>query len=246
VERVVLVHGSVSGGRSTWGAQEPLGERWELVVVDRPGFPPGPLVERVDFETDAGLVADLLGDGAHLVGHSYGGVVSLLAAALRPAAVWSLTVIEPPATDVARGHPAADRFARDAVDWWRDGPRDDPEAFLRGFLGVVGSSYEPPSPLPPEVEQGARALLVERGAWEARIPLDELAETPFPKLVVSAAHHDGFDAICDALEERLGAERAILPGAGHTAQRAPGFNELLEDFLLRASGDHARARPSTA
>ena len=94
---------------------------------------------------------------------------------------------------------------------------------------------DPPSPLPPALEQGARTLVVERGPWEADIPLDELADAPFPTLVVSGAHHAGFDAICDVLEERLGAERVVLPGAGHNPQRVPGFNEVLEDFLRRSS-----------
>jgi len=33
----------------------------------------------------------------------------------------------------------------------------------------------------------------------------------------------------------MGAERAVLPGAGHSIPRAPGFNERLEDFLERAA-----------
>jgi pimeloyl-ACP methyl ester carboxylesterase len=235
VDRVVLVHGSVTGGRQTWSAQRPLAERWELVALTRPGFPPGPPVERVDFEEHAELVADELGSGAHLVGHSYGGVISLLAAARRPTAVRSLTVLEPPATRVAAGHPDADDFGRAGAEWWRQGPRDDPEAFLRGFLAYVGSSFDPPSPLPPDLAQSVRTLIVERGPWEADIPLDTLAEAPFPKLVVSGGHHAAFDAICDVLESRLGAERLVVEGFGHNPQRAPGFNEALEDFLLRAS-----------
>jgi pimeloyl-ACP methyl ester carboxylesterase len=235
VERVVLVHGSVAGGPPAWSAQEPLAERWELVVLSRPGFPPGPAVERVDFEEHAALVARDLHPGDHLVGHSYGGVIALLAAAAVPDRLRSLTVIEPPATGVAAGHPAVDRFASDGAEWWRDGPRHDPDAFLRGFLGYVGSTYEPPSPLTPELEQGARTLIGERGPWEARIPLDELAAARFPILVVSGAHHAAFDAICDVLVERLGAERVVVPGAGHTPQRVDGFNEALEDFLRRAS-----------
>jgi pimeloyl-ACP methyl ester carboxylesterase len=234
MERVVLVHGSVTGGPPTWAAQRPLAERWELVVLNRPGFPPGPPVERVDFEEHAELVVAELGESAHLVGHSYGGVISLLAAARRPDAVRSLTVLEPPATRVAAGHPAADRFAREGEAWWRDGPREDPDAFLRGFLDYVGSAYEPPSPFPPAIEQGARTLIVERGPWEADVPLDVLAAAAFPTLVVSGAHHEAFDAICDVLEERLGAERIVLPGAGHNPQRVPGFNEALQEFLLRA------------
>lgn len=234
-ERVVLVHGSVMGGRQTWSAQRALGDRFELVVLERPGFPPNPPVARVDFEEHAVLVAEELGDGAHLVGHSYGGVVSLLAAALQPGAVRSLTVIEPPATRVARGNPVADAFTRLGVEWWATGPRDDPEAFLRGFLGYVGSAFDPPSPLPPELEQGARALIAERGPWEAEIPLDALAAAPFPKLVVSGGHHAAFDAVCDVLVERLDAEHRVLPGFGHAAQRHPDFNEVLADFVARAA-----------
>ena len=77
--------------------------------------------------------------------------------------------------------------------------------------------------------------MVERGPWEAEIPLDVLAAEPFPKLVVSGAHHAGFDAVCDVLEARLRAERLVLPGYGHTAQRHPAFNDALSDFVL-ASG----------
>ena len=50
MERLVLVHGSVVGGRGTWRTQAPLAERFELVVLERPGFPPNPPVDRVDFE----------------------------------------------------------------------------------------------------------------------------------------------------------------------------------------------------
>jgi hypothetical protein len=77
--------------------------------------------------------------------------------------------------------------------------------------------------------------MVERSPQEARIPLAELARAPFPKLVVSGAHHPAFDAVCDVLERALGAGRAVLPGAGHSVQRAPGFNDALCDFFARAT-----------
>ncbi len=232
--RIVLVHGSVMGGRPTWSGQRALGDDFELEIVERPGFPPNPPVERVDFDEHALLVADRIEGGAHLVGHSYGGVIALLAAAAAPHHVRSLTVIEPPATAVARGNPAADAFAREGAEWWRTGPTHDPDAFLRGFLDYVGSDYVPPSPLPASLEQGARTLIVERGPWEAKIPLDLLAEAPFPTLVVSGGHHAGFDAVCDVIAEWLAAERLVLPGYGHTAQRHPDFNEALADFVVRA------------
>jgi pimeloyl-ACP methyl ester carboxylesterase len=230
---LVLVHGSVTGARLTWREQLPLAQRWTLLLVDRPGFGQTPGLERVDFDAEAPLLADLLQESAHLVGHSYGGVVSLLAAARRPAAVRSLTVIEPPAFRVAAGHPAADDFVARAKALWAEGP-DDPAAFLERFLRLVGSRLVP-GRLSPELERGARLLRTERGPWEAEVPLDELAAAPFPKLVVSGAHDPAFDAVCDVLEERLGAERAVLSGQGHGVQRtgAP-FNEWLEGFLRSA------------
>ena len=99
MERLVLVHGSVVGARMTWTGQQPLAERFELIAVERPGFPPNPPVDRVDFESDAALVAELLEPGDHLVGHSYGGVISMLAAAQNPTAVRSLALIEPVACE---------------------------------------------------------------------------------------------------------------------------------------------------
>jgi len=235
MERLVLIHGSVVNGRATWSAQRSLADRFELVVLDRPGFPPNQPVARVDFESDAALVAGLIRAGDHLVGHSYGGVIALLAAAQRADALASLTVLEPPATRVARGNSDADAFAAGGAALYESGATSDPEAFLRRFLEAVGSRFDPPSPLPPDLAQGAQALTVERGPWEAEIPLDALAATSFPKLVVSGAHHPAFEAICHVLEHELPAERLVLPGYGHVVQLHPEFNVLLADFVERAS-----------
>ena len=89
-----------------------------------------------------------------------------------------------------------------------------------------------PDPLPPELEQGARMQVVERGPQEAEIPFAALRAAPFPKLVVSGAHHPAFDAVCDVVERGLRAERIVLPGAGHSVQRlGEPFNERLAAFL---------------
>lgn len=240
---VVLVHGGVLNGAMTWSAQQPLALRRRLVIVDRPGFGSSPPVDRVDFATDAELVADLLDQASrlwdveriHLVGHSYGGVVCLLAAAVRPGVIRSLTVIEPPAFAVAAGDPAVDDLVAALKEHWRSGPRELPAAFLGSFLQLVGSATELPDPLPPALAQGAALLIVERGPWEADIPLAQLARAPFPKLVVSGAHSEAFDAVCDVLERALGADRAVIAGAGHSVPRtgAP-FTQRLERFLTDA------------
>ncbi len=228
--RLVLVHGSVAPGWLTWNAQKPLADRFELVVPTRSGYPPNPPLAEIDFEAQAEELAALLEPGDHLVAHSYGAVVSLLAAAEAPLA--SLTVIEPPAFGVARGDPAVEEF----LAHFEGGTPKEPRGYLEFFLPLVGSSLKLRDPLPPAIEAGARAAIAERSPDQATIPLDELAAAPFPKLVVSGGHNAAFDAVCDVLEHRLGAQRAVLPGAGHTIPRlGEPFNALLEAFVRDTS-----------
>src|SRR2546427_11424789 len=105
---VMLVHGSVLPGWGTWAAQRPLADDYQLIVPYRTGYPPNPPLERVDFEVQAGEIAELIEPGTHLVGHSYGGGVSLPAAAQVPGRLRSLTGIGPPAFGAARGNPAVE------------------------------------------------------------------------------------------------------------------------------------------
>jgi pimeloyl-ACP methyl ester carboxylesterase len=228
--RVVLIHGSGGNAEAAWAPVQPLAERFTLVMPNRGGYPPNQLLERIDFETQAAELAPLLEDGAHLVGHSYGGVIALLIAAANPGRVHSLVVSEPPAFGLARGRPEVDALVERLDAHFTRGPRD-PRAFVEGFLALVGTRAQLPDPLPRDVEQSIRATMAERPPWEAEIPLDALAATAFRKLVFSGAHHPAFDAVCDALEERLPAERVVLPGAGHGIPRAPGYAERLAAFL---------------
>jgi pimeloyl-ACP methyl ester carboxylesterase len=231
---VLLVHGAVLNGGMAWAQQRHLADRWTLVVPDLRGFWPNPPADGQDFEVDAKDITELLGDGMHLVGFSYGGVGALLAAAQRPEAVRSLTVIEPPAVGIVRGDPSIEAFVAWSLDFWANGPRD-PEAFLRSFLQAMDANANPPSPLPPPLLQHARLLQHGRQPWEAKIPLADLRAMPFPKLVVSGGHSPVFEAVANKLECELGAERAVITGAGHSVQMtgAP-FNERLERFLAAA------------
>src|SRR3954463_11211491 len=119
--RLLLVHGSVVNADLTWSAQEPLAERFEIMAPNRRGFPPGPDVERVDFEDEAVWLEQFVEPGTHLVGHSYGGVISLFAAGRYAEQLESLTVVEPPACGLARGNPAADDFVANGEQLWEDG-----------------------------------------------------------------------------------------------------------------------------
>ncbi|GAA3094467.1 hypothetical protein GCM10010530_19520 [Kribbella aluminosa] len=187
-----------------------------------------------DFAVDAADIAEVLGDGAHLVGHSYGGVVSLLAASIRPEAVFSLTVIEPPAFGLVRDQPPVAAFIDAVKELIATDPT--PDEFLPKFIRIVGGDPgRLPSPLPPALVQAARVQLRGRWPWEAEIPLDLLAATVFPKLVVSGNHSRIFDAVCDVLEQRLPAARAVVPGAGHSVPLVgAAFNQHLTALWTRA------------
>ena len=93
---VVLVHGSLATGAEEWEAQRTLAdEGFRLLVPDRRGNGQSPTAEGEDFLRDGDDIAELMGDGAHLVGHSYGGLGAMFAAARRPDATRSLTLLEP-------------------------------------------------------------------------------------------------------------------------------------------------------
>jgi hypothetical protein len=48
--RLVLLHGSVTAGWTTWNAQKPLARSFTLVVPIRSGYPPNPPLESIDFD----------------------------------------------------------------------------------------------------------------------------------------------------------------------------------------------------
>lgn len=234
----VFVHGSFGWGEATWSAQRPLAEHFELLLVDRRGFGRSRAQGRVDFDRDADDVAGLLPDGAHLVGHSYGGVVALLAAVRNPAAVRSLTVIEPPALALVRGEPVAEQFIAELTELARTST--DPSSYRREFLRAFGFPAKRVE-LEGTMLAAARASMTERGPWEARIPLDALAAAPFGKLVVRGDWRDAppeaqrraratFHVICDVLEGRLDAEGAELSAAHNPQLLGAPFNDRLRSF----------------
>lgn len=232
---ILFVHGDIVGPSLTWRKQRELAERWSLIIPSRPGFGESPSLERNDFELEAPMFAGLLGDGAHLVGHSYGAVIALLAAAERPEAVRSLTVSEPGCLRVAEGAPEVDEMIANGERLFSHASSIPSEDFLRLFRGGAGSAFGTPEELPDELLHGVELLKRERPSWEAEIPLQRLAGADFPVLVLSGGHSPAFEAVCDALADSLAAERAVIPGRGHTVPStgAP-YNERLESFLTAA------------
>jgi pimeloyl-ACP methyl ester carboxylesterase len=195
---------------------------------------------RQDFESEAVLVAEqLLDQPAHLVGMSYGAIVAMYAAAQRPYTVSSLTVIEPPSTSVARGVASVDAFGVAVRAILREIDAD-PEETLQRFLHCVGADTVVGEPIPPALINGTRQLLGARPPDEAQPPLEELANAPFPTLVISGGHMQANEVICDVIAERVGATRAVVPGKGHLVpETGQQFNDLLDDFFRTAQAQTA-------
>jgi pimeloyl-ACP methyl ester carboxylesterase len=239
---VLLLHGSVVGARRTWRHQIALADRYALSLPNRPGFGSSPALARGDFEAEAPMMAELIGEGSHVVGHSYGAVIALYAAALRPEAVLSLTVSEPGCLRVAAGDPQVDAQITHGELLYEQAATLQPLEFLRLFRGGVGSTHPTPGQLSGELLDGARMLMRERPPWEADPPFAALARAPFPKLVVSGGHSPVFEAVCDAVAARLQAERTVISGRGHTIPATgDAYNERLDSFL--AGVEAGRAPP---
>jgi pimeloyl-ACP methyl ester carboxylesterase len=245
-EPILFVHGSFGDG-STWDAQRPLANHYRLLLLDRRGFGESPpRTSSYGFDEEAHEVAPYLGDGTHLVGLSYGGVISLLVAALRPDAVRSLTVAEPPAFRVAAGDADAEDFVARMEPIYLAAQPTEPEAFRAAFLGVFGARLANPT-LTSQERRNAQATMLEAFPWRVEMPLTTLAAAPFPKLVVSGSWGGpsdspreragrAFDAVCRVLAARIGAEFTAIPGGGHNVpSTGTPFNERLE-ALFRTAG----------
>ena len=224
--RVVLVQGSLTSGPIEWDGQRPLAdEGYQLVVPTRRAYTTAGTGE--DFVADGKDVAELLGDGAHLVGHSYGALAALEAAAARPAAVYSLVLAEPPLFAAAPGHPDVARFLEQVRTLYANEGSD--REFFERLLRLVGAEPEDFAPEElDEMTQMVPAMRLGTRPWDASWPMDRLSSTSFPIVVVSGGHDGAFTAICEAMARDLGARTAVVQGAGHEMQTvAADFNGML-------------------
>ena len=151
----------------------------------------------------------------------------MCAAAQRPDATMSLTLLEPGAFGFGQGEAVGRAFLEDVRHLWEQDLPD--EEWVVRFLTIVGSAgalsqelLDAAVPLVPVLRRG-------RPPWDTALPFTELASARFPKVVVSGGHSGAFDAICDDVAERIGASRMVIQGAGHEIQFAGSpLNEALQ------------------
>ena len=238
---VVLVHGSAQGSRIGGGqhfaGQRPLAdEGWRLIVPDRPGHGASPSPGRPDdAEADGAWVADLLGDGAHLVGHSFGGCVAVAAAARRPNAVRSLTLIEPGMQKLAIDDPHVRRFVLKLAAALACSFSAERRAMR--FAKLVG--------IPDDIRGGSsreELKAIGRGIAKLRVPsaatlrreLETIEQAGIPLLVVTGGWSPSFDAVGARAAQVGGGQHRIVASPNHFPNLMPAFNPILTAFMSEA------------
>jgi pimeloyl-ACP methyl ester carboxylesterase len=224
---VLLLHGSASSSAMWAPVINALKPRFRLIAPDLIGYgrtdawPDGH-----DFGLDdelrliEPLIAHLPG-GAHVVAHSYGGVVALALARAGRVGIRSLTLIEPVAFHMARSDPAAwaeiERFSAGFAERMANG---DAEAAMRHFVDYWSSpgtwdAMEDGTRL--HMRRAARKIMHEFRGASADPSVDALREIAFPmRLIAGDKSPLPVRRIAAILAERLpNASLQVFEGANH-------------------------------
>jgi pimeloyl-ACP methyl ester carboxylesterase len=137
---VLLVHSSGFTSRQWRKLGEQLAPHHRVIAPDLIGYGAErwPTGKPFHFRDDVALLAALLDEPAHVVGHSYGGLLALQLALARPAAVRSLALYEPVAfgvLDQPEDAAALDDLARLPV-YRPEAPEDWLESFVDWWQGA--------------------------------------------------------------------------------------------------------------
>jgi pimeloyl-ACP methyl ester carboxylesterase len=197
------------------------------------------------FRTDVDRVIAILEglEPAHVIGHSYGGLIALHAALAAPRSIRSISVFDPVALGVL--DPTADADARSeltALDLSWGPNAADRERWLRTFVDYWGGEGAW-SALREDAREAFRGV-----AWVVREGVRSLSEdaTPaaayapfrFPVQLVTAEKSPlAAKRVIQRLGEAIaGARIATVPGVGHLAPLT--HPELVNPILLGALASH--------
>ena len=227
---VVFVHGSCGGGGQWRALASALKERYRTVCVDLFGsgkseaWPLERVWSRADDDRALSAVLDYLGEPAHFIVHSGGGIFSYQTIADNTAQVRSLTLFEPVFFHLLhhRGDPLfaepegmANRY-RAAIE------EGDLEQAMSGFVddwaGAPGTWMGMPDGIKQMMQLGANRLYHE---WTT-VRLDGPTEADLGRLQVPALLFKGSETkaamhrVCEILQSVLPDCRfREVPGAGH-------------------------------
>jgi pimeloyl-ACP methyl ester carboxylesterase len=224
---VLLVPGYTGSKEDFAPVLAPLaGAGYAATAIDLPGQyespgPADPAAYTPDQLADAvGEVAAGLGDAVHLVGHSFGGLVTRAAVLADPSRYASLTLM-------GSGPAGIGGARRSMIE------QLEPVLAASGMAAVYAASLaaaraqagfaEPPAPLAAFLERrflaGAPAMLQGMGRALRDEPdrVAELAATGIRTLVLYGVDDDAWPTdVQDDMARRLGAQTAVVPAAAHS------------------------------
>jgi 3-oxoadipate enol-lactonase len=227
-EKVVLLHSALGDSR-LWRRQvAALGDRFDLVAPDLPGFGGSPVPTEPFSYVDV-VAAEL---PAALVGNSFGGVVALRTALARPGLVSRLVL-------VGSGLPAWD-WTEELRDYFAAEEAAVEQGDLDAATEINLSFWVAPEHHDEVRPQQRRSLELQTAHEEPELlwpPETPLSSLDVPTLVVVGDRDKAdFRAIAKHLAEEIPrAELAVVAGAGHlVGLDAPDeLNALLLEFLSR-------------
>lgn len=256
---VVLVHGALSWGRDTFAEQIVLAATHRLHVVDRRGYGaaapavPGDVGWPVDVPDLVALLERL--GGAHLVGHSYGGVDALVVAGQRPDLVRSLVVVEPPMYDLS-DDPDVVELTAAIGEVFQRAPQMTPEEFYAAWAASVLGLHDrviayavhhwsdddrnaadatrlEALPVGVPVDWDGVRRVAQRAVVSGGWPGEHRRAASRPAGAIAAR---SFQDTARAVAELADVPLTAFPDSGHTLQRtdAEAFNRLLVDLWSAA------------
>lgn len=238
---VVLLHGYVGDGRSTWGPQlDALSDGFTLIAWDAPGAgsssdPPEDLGMRGYADCLAGFIEALRLDKPHVVGLSFGGALALELHRRHPQSAATLTLVSAYAgwRGSLSGEVAEGRL-RQALALSELSPQELVDTLLPTMFATA--------PAPDLVERFAASLLATHPVGframahaSAEDLRGVLGRVDIPTLLVAGDRDVRAPlAVAQVLRASIrGSTLVVLEGAGHLCNlEAPGdFNGALRTFL---------------
>jgi pimeloyl-ACP methyl ester carboxylesterase len=247
---VLLLHGSASSSAMWTPVINALKSRFRLIAPDLIGYgrtDPWPDGYVFGLEDELRLIEPLIEHepgGAHVVAHSYGGVVALALARAGRVGIRSLTLIEPVAFHMARSDPQAwaevERFSGGFGDRMAAG---DVEGAMQHFVDYWSSpgTWE-------AMDEGSRAhmrraapkIMHEFHAASADPLVDALRDVAFPvRLIAGDISPLPVRRIAALIAERLpNASLEVVTGANHLLPAT--HHRVLSEWLLKTLGPDAK------
>ena len=248
---MLLLHGSASSSAMWTPVINALKSRFRLLAPDLIGYgrtDPWPDGYVFGLEDELRLIEPLiehLPGGAHVVAHSYGGVVALALARAGRVAIRSLTLIEPVAFQVLHGDPQAwaefERFSNGFADPMAKG---DVEGAMRHFVDYwssAGSWDAMDETSRVAMRRAAPKIMHEFHAASADPVVDALHGVAFPvRLVAGDKSPLPVRRIAALLTERLpNASLKVFEGANHLLPST--HHRVLSDWLLETLSSGANS-----